>query len=314
MSSRSSRDRPRGSTARTVAQAKLNLFLHVVAREASGYHQLETLFCRLDLGDDVTVRTGVRGRSLDCAGETLPPGGLGPVEQNLAWRAAVAFADATGWPNDWSIEVTKRIPVGGGLGGGSADAGAVLRCLNALAPEPVDANRLLAMAVRLGADVSFLTLEHPFALAWGRGERMLAIPALPACAVTLVCFPFGVATREAFGWIDAERSTTGPVPISRDVKDLVAWTRVAASVHNDFEAVVARQHPEIARVLDALRRDAFADPDGFAMLTGSGSTVALVSAAQADHERARDGRLDGVAPRIVRAQTATAVVGVEVSG
>ena len=314
MSTRASRDRPRGSTARTVAQAKLNLFLHVVAREANGYHQLETLFCRLELGDDVTVHTGLRGRSLDCVGDTLSPGGLGPVEQNLAWRAAVAFADATGWPNDWAIEITKRVPVDGGLGGGSADAGAVLRCLNALAPEPLGADRLLSLAAGLGADVPFVTLEHPLALAWGRGERILALPPLPACPVTLVSFPFGVATGEAFGWLDAERSTTGAVALSRDVQDLASWTRIAASAHNDFEVVVARRHPEIARVLELLRGEPRLHPDAFAILTGSGSTVALVSAASADHERSRDGRLDGVAPRLIATQTTTAVVGVDVSG
>jgi 4-diphosphocytidyl-2-C-methyl-D-erythritol kinase len=88
MNATAGRGHPPGTTARTVAQAKVNLFLRVLAREADGYHQLETLFCRLELGDDVTVRVGVGGRSLDCTGDGLPPDGLGPVEQNLAWRAA----------------------------------------------------------------------------------------------------------------------------------------------------------------------------------------------------------------------------------
>src|SRR3982751_6289548 len=131
--------------ARVRAQAKINLFLRVLARESSGYHQIETLFCRLALGDDVTVRVGVRGRSLDCNG-ALPSEGLGPVEQNLAWRAAVAYADAASWPIDFAIEIEKRIPVGGGLGGGSADAGAVLRALDALAPSPLAPQALLDIA------------------------------------------------------------------------------------------------------------------------------------------------------------------------
>ena len=84
MTATAGRDRASGTSARTVAQAKVNLFLRVLAREASGYHQLETLFCRLDLGDEVVVRVGVRGRSLDCTGEVMPPGGLGPTEHNLA--------------------------------------------------------------------------------------------------------------------------------------------------------------------------------------------------------------------------------------
>src|SRR6185503_6143916 len=121
MNATAGRGHPPGTTARTVAQAKVNLFLRVLAREADGYHQLATLFCRLELGDDVTVRVGVGGRSLDCTGDGLPPDGLGPVEQNLAWRAAARYAETTGWPNDWTIGITKLIPVGGGLGGGSAD-------------------------------------------------------------------------------------------------------------------------------------------------------------------------------------------------
>src|SRR5574338_1226532 len=164
---------PPGSIARTVAQAKVNLVLRVLAREASGYHQLETLFCRLELADDVVVRTNVTGRSLECAGEAMPRAGLGPGEQNLAWRAASAYAEATGWPNAWAVEITKRIPVGGGLGGGSADAGAVLRCLNALAPAPVSEAALIALASGLGSDVPFLTIDAPLALGWGRGERLL---------------------------------------------------------------------------------------------------------------------------------------------
>jgi 4-diphosphocytidyl-2-C-methyl-D-erythritol kinase len=125
------------------AQAKINLYLRVLAREDGGYHQLETLMQRLALGDRVRVRVGpgVAGRTLDCRGPALPPGGLGPVERNLAYRAAVAFAEATGWPDAFAIAVEKEVPVGGGLGGGSADAGAVLRCLNALAPEALAPGR-----------------------------------------------------------------------------------------------------------------------------------------------------------------------------
>ena len=92
-----------------VAQAKINLFLRVLAREANGYHQLETLFCRLALGDEVRVRLTPGERSLDCAGIAMPAGGLGPVEKNLAWRAALAFLEATQWETGFAIEIDKRI-------------------------------------------------------------------------------------------------------------------------------------------------------------------------------------------------------------
>jgi 4-diphosphocytidyl-2-C-methyl-D-erythritol kinase len=102
---------------RVAAQAKINLALRVLAREVSGYHQIETLFCRIALADTVVVRIVARERSLDCHGADL-----GPIEANLAYRAAAAYAAARGWPDGFAIEIEKRIPVGGGLGGGSADA------------------------------------------------------------------------------------------------------------------------------------------------------------------------------------------------
>ena len=314
MTDRSPAALPRGATARTVAQAKLNLFLHVLAREASGYHQLETLFCRLELGDDVSVRTDVRGRTLDCGGDVIPPGGLGPTERNLAWRAATEFVTHAGWPNDWAIEITKRIPVGGGLGGGSADAGAVLRCLNALAPHPVSSSMLLEIAASIGADVPFVAIDSPLALAWGRGERILELPALPSRAVTLVCFPFGVSTPDAFAWVDAEHENARPSPATLRLADLSKWSDVARQVHNDFERVVTVRHPQIARALETLRNDRANDAEAFAFLTGSGSTVALVSPSAGDHARAADGRLSAVASRLVATRIADAVVGVEVAG
>jgi hypothetical protein len=171
------RGHPAGSTARTLAQAKVNLFLRVLAREASGYHQLETLFCRLELGDDVTIRTDVRGRSLDCTGDVIPPAGLGPTERNLAWRAAVAYADATGWPNEWAIEIVKTVPVGGGLGGGSAGAYPMLNARSA--PLPSTSEVIAAPQARCSG---FCT--DPAALRVGtRGRACLRRPSVTVASV-----------------------------------------------------------------------------------------------------------------------------------
>ena len=304
-------DRPTGRTARTVAQAKVNLFLRVLAREATGYHQLETLFSRLDLGDDVTIRTNVRGRSLDCTGDAMPAAGLGPTDENLAWRAATAYASATGWPNAWAIEIVKNVPVGGGLGGGSADAGAVLRCLNALAPSPLSTHELISVAAPLGADVPFLCIDAPLALAWGRGERLLALPPLPSRTVTLVCFSFGVSTPEAFGWLDANETSSRPRSAALTVDALSTWDSVARLAHNDFEAVVAPRYDEIARALAELR-SVPADHLGaspITLLAGSGATVFSISQYAQPDMRA----LHGGDSRIVRTQTAARVVAVEVS-
>ena len=259
--------------ARVAAQAKVNLFLRVLAREASGYHQLETLFQRLDLADDVRVRVDGRAQTLDCRGADV-----GPVERNLAWRAAQGYAARVGWPHAFAIEIDKRIPVGGGLGGGSADAGAVLRCLNALCPTPLDASQLLQLAAPLGADVPFLTAESVLALAWGRGERMLALPPLAAREVTLLTSGEGVATADAYRWLADARGAAAPVATLLHPAALASWDALAQTAHNDFEAVVPARHAAIAARLAALR-DALrvAGQGGFALLAGSGATVFGVS-------------------------------------
>ena len=303
---------PSATTARTVAQAKINLFLRVLAREDTGYHQLETLFCRLTLGDDVTVRVDARGRSLDATGDAVPSSGLGPVEQNLAWRAAEAFAASTGWPNDWAIEIRKRIPVGGGLGGGSADAGAVLRCLNALAPAPLGRDALLGLAASLGADVPFLSLDAPLALAWGRGDRMILLPALAPRDVALACFPFGVPTPAAYGWLDETRSAHPSGVGTFELAGLADWASVARLAHNDFEPVVGRRFAAISNVLETWRAAACLrrDPHVITLLAGSGATVfAIADTLESDVDRMLDPSV-----RVVRARTADRVVAVEASG
>jgi 4-diphosphocytidyl-2-C-methyl-D-erythritol kinase len=257
--------------ARVAAQAKVNLRLRILAREESGYHQIETLFLRLALADDVCVRLAGSARSLDVAGE-IDARQLGPAERNLAWRAAEAYATATGWPAGFAIELTKRIPVGAGLGGGSADAGAVLRLLDALAPVPIGEAALLALASPLGADVAFLTATDAFALGWGRGERLLPLPPPPQRDVLLALPPFGVGTSEAYGWLVTAR-TAEPKRDDRDdrldLASLADWDGIARLATNDFEPVVRARHPQIGALVDALRAAGCAP----AMMSGSGSTV-----------------------------------------
>lgn len=260
--------------ARVAAHAKINLALRILSREASGYHALETLFCRISLADDVVVRVDESSdRLLSCTGEAMPATGLGPDEENLAWRAAVAYGAYDNWPRGFSIEIEKRIPVGGGLGGGSADAGAVLRALNALNPRPLPAAELLAIAGTLGADVPFLTSDAPLALGWGRGDRMLALPALPVREVALVLPPQPVGTAEAYQWLAASRSTITGQPHRSVLHPLAAvttWDGVARLSTNDFEPVVFEQRPELARIYERL-----AEVEGVAVarMSGSGSTL-----------------------------------------
>ncbi len=264
------------SSARVRAQAKVNLLLHVLAREANGYHSIETIFQRLDLADDVRV-TIEDGRTLDCHGAGIPASGLGVVERNLAYRAAVAYSDATGWPNGFAIELEKRIPVGAGLGGGSADAGAVLRALDALSPTPLGP-RLVEIATALGADVPFMTIESPMALGWGRGERLHPLPVLESRPVLIIVPDFPVATSDAYGWVSADRGSYEPTAGVITPDSIATWEGIAAVGSNDFEPAVARRHPRIAELVDELRAaDAL-----LALMSGSGSTVFGVFAAAPD--------------------------------
>ncbi len=266
-------------TATVLAQAKINLFLRILAREASGFHQLETLLCRIDLADRVTLTTDADENALTVTGPALPDAGLGPAEQNLAWRAAVAYQGTVGWPAAFRISIEKHIPVGGGLGGGSADAGAVLRLLNTLAPEPLDSARLLELAGSLGADVPFLTQDQStFAIGWGRGDRLLALPPLPTRGCVLFTFPFGVNTGEAYSWIAVSALPPAAVQVFSPA-DLSYWEGVDQIAVNDFEAVVVPRFPQLQSALDQLSKAA--GTGAKPRLTGSGSTLFMLGPPQA---------------------------------
>jgi 4-diphosphocytidyl-2-C-methyl-D-erythritol kinase len=257
--------------AEVAAQAKVNLRLRVLAREDGGFHQLEMLFLRLALADTVRVRRTTGERSLDVGG-LADPSSIGPAERNLAWRAAEAYVDTARWSGGFAIELEKRIPIGGGLGGGSADAGGVLRALDAIAPQPLGEAGLLRLAVALGADIPFLTAVHPYALGWGRGERLLALPAPASRTVMLVVPRRAVNTAEAFGWLAESRAAADRDAISTEVLELETlrdWDSLNALARNDFEPVVAARRPEIGRIVAALRASGCAP----AQMSGSGSVV-----------------------------------------
>lgn len=283
-------------SAKVSAQAKINLRLKILAREASGFHSIETIFARIDLADDIVVHVDKGARSIDCHGADL-----GPIEKNLAYRAAIAYESATGWPSAFAIEMTKRIPVGGGLGGGSADAGAVLRALDALAPHPLGP-RLVALAAELGSDVPFMTLESPFALGWSRGERLFALPALPWHPIVIATPKEGIATADSYEWVAASRIGFSPATFVIEGSAARDWTQMAAIATNDFDAVVFARFPDLAKAAASLRQHGAM----ITVLAGSGSSVVGVFAEGAAAERAlADSPIPGILSR-----TSTAVAGV----
>jgi len=307
---------PRG--VRVEAPAKVNLLLRILAREAGGYHGLESLFVKLALHDVVTVRTDTASRSLACAGPTMPPGGFGPPEANLAWRAAERFAEVANWPTGFAITIDKQIPVGGGLGGGSADAAAVLRGLNALAPAPLPAAALLALAGELGSDVPFLVSDTVLAWTWGRGDRLLALPTLSPMAVTLVTFRDGVNTAAAYAALSAARGgSVHPGGGAYAADAFASWASIAALAANDFEAVVPSLHEGVAAWLPVVRGAAemlrAAGEPALGLLSGSGATCAVVHPPEAGFSVGLEA--EGVAlpfgVHLVETRTATTIVAPE---
>ncbi|HEX6938443.1 MAG TPA: 4-(cytidine 5'-diphospho)-2-C-methyl-D-erythritol kinase [Longimicrobiales bacterium] len=255
-----------GDALRVDAPAKVNLTLRILAREDAGYHQIETLFCALDLADTLELRPGGDGIRLEVEGAEI-----GPVEDNLVFRAARAFQDATGIEQHVAIRLRKEVPAGAGLGGGSSDAAATLDALNELHGRPLDDAALVDLAATLGSDVPFFLCRSPFALAWGRGDRLLPLPAPPR-APALVAVPgFPIPTAEAYRALAAHRARTGAAPGAAVVPlhALGTWEDIAAAAVNDFEPPTFERFPELAR-LKRLLLDTGAT---LALLSGSGSAL-----------------------------------------
>lgn len=260
------------------APAKINLFLRVLAREADGYHGIETLFCRIDLADELTVsRSDSAGVTIDVTG-----GETGPADENLAVKAARMVLDATGHKFGVSLQLKKNIPVKAGLGGGSSDAAAALIAVNQMAGGAVPRHELLQFGARLGSDVPFFVGETPLALGWGHGERLIRLAPLPSRCGLLIVPETGVDTAAAYRWLDESSSgRRGSVLLATE--SLGDWSDVARMAGNDFEAPVFGQVEEVRRAFEAL----VATNPLMCRMSGSGSAVFAVYRSEREREDAR---------------------------
>lgn len=265
---------------RISAHAKVNLFLRILAREADGFHGLETLFCLLDLADDLTAaRRDEPGVALHSSAADL-----GPVEENLAVRAARLVLEATGGHFGVELTLEKRIPVRAGLGGGSSDAAAALLAVNRLAGDAVPHHELLQFAARLGSDVAFFLATTPLALGWSRGERLLRLPALPAAPALLLLPPVSISTPEAYRWVDQARlaeGNRGALALALD--DLASWGSIGRMAGNTFESAVFGRHPQLRQAYEVLA----ATRPLVCRLSGSGSALFAIYRSEGDREDAR---------------------------
>jgi 4-diphosphocytidyl-2-C-methyl-D-erythritol kinase len=259
------------------APAKLNLYLAVGALRADGYHDVTTVLVALDLGDDVTIGPAP-ALSLECE----PDVGT-PVGRNLAWKAALAMEAAFGVPAGFAISVAKRIPVGAGLGGGSADAAAVIAAMATAWGLSPDDPRLDEVASALGADVLF-PLRGGCALYEGRGDVFVRSLELPAAHFAIACGAESVSTAEAYATLD--RFGHGPAPGSASVEAALAAHdagALGAALHNNMTPAALVLVPQVGEALASM---AEAEACLGSAVCGSGSAVFGVFAGARDAEAA----------------------------
>lgn len=265
-------------TVRARAFAKINLTLHVGPPQADGYHALETVFQSLALHDTLTCST-VRGPFTIVCDDPAVPADHG----NLVWKAAHALwrhLGRKGKPDGCRVAIAKQIPIAAGLGGGSSNAAAALVALNRLWQGDEDGWGLADVGASIGADVPYF-LFGGTALGLGRGDRLFPLVDVEPRWVVLACPAFGVATKDAYGWFDADAAAGEPGE-GNESGGVVAWESGVLEVFNDLQEPVVRRHPEVLVLADTLA-DAGAEA---AAMTGSGSAVFGVFAKEAAARKA----------------------------
>lgn len=246
--------------------AKLNLTLRVGPRRADGYHEVRSLMQSIALHDTVTISERRGPFGLQCRTPGVPSD-----QSNLAWKAAAALWKALGRegdPRDAHVKIEKAIPSQAGLGGGSANAAAALVGLNTIWGGKMSRRDLTRLGATLGSDVPFF-LQGGTALATGRGEDLYPVDDIHRMGVIVIKPSFGVATADAYRWLDEDRAAGLPDShdSGRDVE--LGWPSGGVPLVNDLMAPVARRHPGIGEMVDAcLAEGAYG-----ALMTGSGSAV-----------------------------------------
>ena len=253
------------------AFAKLNLTLDVLGKRDDGYHDLQSVMQTISIRDDVEIDIGTgKPWKLLCSDESIPTD-----ETNLAWKAAKVYCDTMKKdPNGLEIRIIKRIPSGAGMGGGSADAAAVLRALNRHYGEPLSIFALAELGAQVGSDVPFCVLCGT-AMVEGRGERLRKLPDMPDCIFVVVKPEFSVSTPELYKKIDevaiAKRPDNKAMESALIAGDLL---KVSHNLCNVFDPVVTDEHLELNYIKSLFHQYGAV---GYQM-TGSGSAVfAIVS-------------------------------------
>ncbi len=224
------------------AFAKINLTLDVLGKREDGYHDLQSVMQTVSIRDDIEIDLGTgKPWSLLCDKEDIPTD-----KRNLAWKAAKLFFETTKKePNGLQIRIVKRIPTQAGLGGGSADAAAVLRALNRHYDAPFSILALAELGAQIGSDVPFCVLGGT-AMVEGRGERLRKLPDMPDCFI-VVCKPdFSCSTAELYAQLD--RSAIAKRPDNKAMESALYagdLGKIAENIWNVFDPLVTKDHLEL---------------------------------------------------------------------
>jgi len=264
------------------AFAKINLSLRIKPVREDGFHEVQTILQAIDVYDRLKCETRRGPFEIRC---TKP--GVPTDRTNLIWKAAQQLWNAAGRdgePRDAVVTLQKDIPMQAGLGGGSSDAAAVLLGLRRVWKVPIAEGELCAIAASLGSDVPYF-LVGGTALGLGRGEEVYPLPDLPRLWVVLVLPTFGVATKDAYAWLDENREKKGRVPCSDHIRKKSTrplFPSLPALLVNDLEASVIERYPVIATVKRRLEQEGAL----MAAMSGSGSAVFGLFASGAAAKRA----------------------------
>jgi 4-diphosphocytidyl-2-C-methyl-D-erythritol kinase len=248
------------------AYAKVNLTLDVLGKRDDGYHELASIMQGISLQDDVEmdVNTGEPWK-LSCNLEGIPCD-----ERNLAWKAAKCYCDTLNKdPGGLAIRIIKRIPNEAGMGGGSADAAAVLRALNRYFGEPLNIMELADLGGKIGSDVPFCVLCGT-AMCEGRGEILRKLPDMPDCFIVVVKPEFSVSTPALYKKIDEVTIAKRPNHMAME-SALISGDleQVAQNILNVFDPVVSADHPELDEIKSVMQEYGALT----CQMTGSGSAT-----------------------------------------
>jgi len=248
----------------TKAFAKINLSLDVLGKLDNGYHEVQMVMQSVSVFDLVTVTKIKKGIELSTNLPYLPLD-----NNNLAYRAAEEFFKYTGITEGVSIDISKRIPVGAGLAGGSSNASAVLKAMNKLFGTGLSLKQLCSIGVNIGADVPYCILGGT-RLAEGIGEKLSSLPKMPKCTIVLVKPAFSISTKSVYEKIDSCTDYSRP-----DTKKLIKGLKdanledITASMGNVLEEVSIAEHPILSTVKDELMNLGAVH----AQMSGSGPTI-----------------------------------------